>query len=89
MFIICELGEQLSSKFAEFSDALYQCDWHSFPNEAQKVLLALMMFAQEPVIVKGFANILCARESFKKVIQNKIFPIFKNSGIDDVFSFHL
>lgn len=67
MFVICELGERLSKKFADFNDALYQCDWYSFPIGMQQILLTMIMNAQEPVIMKGFANTLCARESFLKV----------------------
>lgn len=71
MFIICELGERLSSKFVEFSDTFYQCDWHSFPMEIQKMYVTILADAKKPVMIEGFANTLCARESFKKVIQRK------------------
>lgn len=68
MFVICELGQRLTLKFEQFSDALYQCDWYSFPIEMQEMYVIMLMNAQQPVIIKGFANTLCARESFVKVI---------------------
>lgn len=33
------------------------------------MLIIVLTDIQEPVIVRGFANTLCARESFKKVMQ--------------------
>lgn len=68
MFMISELGERLTSKFAEFNDALYQCDWYEFPIGMQQMFVMITANAQHPVIIKGFANTLCARKSFKKVI---------------------
>lgn len=69
MFIICELGERLSSKFVTFSDALQQCNWYSFPKGIRKVYVPILADAKQAVIIKGFANTLCARESFKKVLH--------------------
>lgn len=68
MFITCMFGERLTIAFEQFSDALYQSDWHSFPIQMQQILLILMVNAQQPVRLTGFANTLCALESFNKVI---------------------
>ena len=53
--------------FDSFNDTFSQCDWYSFPIEIQQMLVIVMANAQQPVIIKGFANTLCARESFTKV----------------------
>lgn len=67
IFIFCNLGENVSNRFVEIKDMIYYCDWYTFPNGLQKLLPTIMMSAQEPVIIHGFANLSCTRDSFKKV----------------------
>lgn len=67
IFIVCEIGEMTTSEFDSFNDTFYQCEWYEFPIKIQRMLLIVTANAQHPVIIKGFGNTLCARESFTKV----------------------
>ena len=69
IFFYCELGQTMADQFSCFDDELYQCDWYLFPIEVQQMLVILMSGTQMPMTVKGYANIVCTRESFKNVIQ--------------------
>ena len=71
MFILCQFGEMVNSSFADLNDEFYQLDWYSFPSEFQRMLPTLLMNAQQEVVIKGFLNVLCTRETFKKV--NSVF----------------
>lgn len=67
LLFVCEIGERTTDKFNKLNSKIYQCDWYVFPIKMQQMLVIVLANAQRPVIVKGFANTLCARESFKKV----------------------
>lgn len=67
MFIICALGERITDACDSFNVVLCQCDWYSHPIEMQQIFVMMLMNAQQPVKMKGFANTLCAHESFVKV----------------------
>lgn len=67
IFIFCNCGENLTSRFNELSDAIYECEWHLFPNNIQRVLPIIMNSAQKAIILRGFGNVSCTREAFKEV----------------------
>lgn len=64
---ICECGERVAEQFFDFNDKLNQCKWYSFPLDVQRILLIFMGDAQQPTFIRGYANILCTRNSFKEV----------------------
>ena len=68
VFLYCEFGRMVTSRFDKFHDKLQQCNWYSFSTEMQRLYLMFMMNAQQPVMIKGYANILCTRDTYKKVI---------------------
>lgn len=76
MFVVCNFGEIMSNKFYEVDNTIYDCDWYTFPNEIQQIFPIIMMGAQQPVILEGFANLTCTREAFKKVNSDE--RIIKN-----------
>lgn len=67
MFWICNFGQSLTNQFHEVSDAICQSDWYSFSPDVKRMVMMIMMTAQQPVILRGFGNVLCTRETFKKV----------------------
>lgn len=73
MFIYCDFGERISCGFESVHNAIEECDWHLFPNEMQRMLL-IIMAADEPVVLEGFANVVMTRETFKKVAFFVIWP---------------
>lgn len=69
VFLFCEFGEMVSDEFEEFNDELDQSDWYSFSVEMQRIFVILTINAQQSTYIKGFANVLCVRPTFKKVTQ--------------------
>lgn len=67
VLIVCELGERMTNAFDSFNATLYQCDWYEFPIGIRQMFVMVLFNSQRTVMIKGFANTLCARESFKKV----------------------
>lgn len=67
IFILCNFGQKLTNQFDELNDALYMCDWYSFPLENQRMLPTILIATQQSVALKGFGNILCSRETSKSV----------------------
>lgn len=65
--ILCELGERVTQQFNAFNEQVIQCEWHLFSLDLQRMLLIFMCDSQQPAFVRGFANIVCTRDSFKKV----------------------
>lgn len=86
MFLFCEMGENLNNQFSRVSDAIYSSSWYMFPRDLQRIIPTVMMAAQRPVTLQGFANLRCTRQAFKKVFflfafyfNNKRFYVFYRS----------
>lgn len=70
VFIMCECGQQLSNAFEVLCDEIYENDWHLFPTNLQRTWHIVLVTAQQPVEIVSFGNIVCYRETFKRVNQN-------------------
>lgn len=75
-FVPCELGERVSAAYIEVCDVICKLDWYAFPCEMQKLLPFIMVNAQQPVTLKCFGSISCAREVFKRVSIHIDFQTF-------------
>lgn len=51
----------------DIDEAIYQSEWHSFPESVQRMLPIIINNAQQPVIITGFANVEYTRETFDSV----------------------
>lgn len=69
MFLVCELGEQISTRFEDINDDIYQMDWYLFPMKLQRHMPLILQVSQQPVGIRGFGNFAVSRETFKKVIH--------------------
>lgn len=67
IFLFCDFGQKVTDQFSEIDDMIYFSDWYTFPKEIQRILPTVLMTAQQPVILEGFANLKCTREAFNKV----------------------
>lgn len=67
IFFFCILGEMVTNQFEMFNDELNQCNWYVLPLELQKIMIIVMVNAQRETVIRGFGNILCTRQTFKKV----------------------
>lgn len=66
-FLFCECGEMVTNQFNKFNDALDQCSWYLFSIRMQKQFVIVLANAQQSTNIRGYGNMLCARQSFKTV----------------------
>lgn len=80
IFLFCEFGEKVTERFEKFHDELWQCDWYLCSAEIQRIYLLFMVDVQQLALFKGYANIRCTREMFKKVklIENRKLKLMEN-----------
>lgn len=71
-FLYCELGEMIKNEFNIFNEELCQCKWYLFSIDVQRMILIFMSDAQQPMLLRGYGNIVCTRNSFKNVIFFRI-----------------
>lgn len=69
VFFWCECGKIVTTGFAMFDYELWQCKWYLFPIEMQQMLAFIMSNTQEPATLQGYGNIVCTRDTFKRVID--------------------
>lgn len=67
VFMFCDFGENVTGGFEELNDAISENDWYTFPIGIQRMFPIIMISIQKTVILRGFGNIPCTREAFKKV----------------------
>lgn len=67
ILFFCEFGEMVTSKFDWYHEELCKCNWYLFPMEIQPLYLMFITNTQLPAHIRCFGNILCIRDSFKKV----------------------
>lgn len=69
VFVVCEFGQRFSNAFDHFDHVLVQLEWYLLPVEIQKTLTIIIINAQQPIEISCFGNIVCGRETFKKVTK--------------------
>lgn len=67
IFVECEFGEMITYKFDTFNEELCESRWYLFSNEMQRMILIFISNTQQPVYIRGYGNIVCARDAFKQV----------------------
>lgn len=71
-FMEFEPDQRFSNLTDGINDVIIQMVWYLFPSESRRVLPIVMQSAQEPLVVKCFGNVSCARKQFKKVSLSSI-----------------
>lgn len=69
IYLLCNNGEEVSSKFGKLSDSFFHCSWYTFPTDLQKLIPIVINFAQKDVRMNGIGNLACTRETFKQVME--------------------
>lgn len=70
---VTELSQVITNQFEMFNNELDQCAWYAFHSmKMQQILMIVMANAQQPTFIRGFGNIPCTRETFKKVILSSL-----------------
>lgn len=67
LFLVCEPGQRVTNQFEMFSEELQRCDWDELPIEMRRMYLIFLSDTQQPVNIACFFNVICSRETFKKV----------------------
>lgn len=63
-----EFVQRYTNAIAEINGVVIQLDnWHLFPAKIQRVLPIIIQNVQQPVVIKCFGNVLCARKQLRKV----------------------
>lgn len=96
MYTLCQFGQQMTDQFSSFEHTIAGTDWYTFPIDMQRHFIIIMKTGQDPVELKGFGNVYCSRETFKKVILFFKLHCTSSYGFDDqkkekliLFSFRL
>lgn len=69
IYAFCENGEMVANDFIDFEKELGQCNWYLFTLRLQRIYIIVLMNAEQSTVVHGFGNIVCVRESMKRVSQ--------------------
>lgn len=69
IFIFCEHSEQMINEFEAFDQKLGLCTWYPLPLEMQRMYLIFVSNTQQPKIIRGYGDILCTRDTFKRVTK--------------------
>lgn len=81
VFVVCELSERLTIRCETFEDAFCRWQWYLFPIEMQKLLTIAIANAQQTLVIKGYGNVPCTRETFKTVSGTLIFNSLESHSL--------
>lgn len=80
-FLLCNLGDGVTSHYANLSYSIYNKSWYLYPFKLRKYFKLIILMSQQPVHMEAFANLRCTRETFKKVnILFALHLIIKNNS---------
>lgn len=90
IYLVCILGQRMTDQFDEFNDELHQCNWFTFPMGMQKMYAIFVHNAQQQMGLQGYGNLLCSRDTMKRVIASDIEYVLRYVRYKyNAFSFHL
>lgn len=70
LYMFCHFGSQVTHRFEDVADAIYQLEWYRLPLDSQKHLPMMLAMAQKKIYLRAFGrNIHCSRGVFAKVNQ--------------------
>lgn len=67
IFLFCNFGEKIGGQFNKLNDVIYQCNWYLCPLKTQQMFPMILTATQNVPTMTSFGNVVCSRESFKKV----------------------
>lgn len=74
-WIFCHFGEQVSNSFTEIYEENCNFNWYQFPLNIQRTMLDVIGATQQPIVLRGFGNILCIQRTFKQVNFHMYFDL--------------
>lgn len=67
LFLLCNYGERVTTSYVTLNEQIYEKSWYLCPCEIQRYFIPVLLAAQQPVYLEGFARINCSLETFKRV----------------------
>lgn len=67
MFLACEFGEHLRCAYDKIECEINHLRWYRLSIELRRVLPVIILYAQEPVVMRGLGSVVCSREAFRQV----------------------
>lgn len=67
LLFACEIGQRFCNAFEEVDNVLGQINFYLLPIEIQCLLPTVILYFQEPLVVRFFGSLCCTREQFKEV----------------------
>lgn len=67
IFFIGDQGEEVTHHFDVFDEELCRCDWLSYPIDMKRLFVIFLTGTQQLAVIRGYANTVCSRVTFKKV----------------------
>lgn len=66
-FLVCDLGESVTSAFGEMDEIVYDINWPDVPPDIEKYVVLVLAATQQPIIMEGIFGMDCSRFTFKRV----------------------
>lgn len=79
LYGICNFGDQVTQRFEDVGDAIYQLTWYELPPDLRKYIPTMISIAQKGVYVHGYGDIRTTRQIFKKVCIETLNRLQKKS----------
>lgn len=65
--MFCHFGGNLTKRFEDVGNAVYELNWYDLPVDMQKDLLKVIMISQKPIYMRGFGDTCTTHSAFAEV----------------------
>lgn len=88
ILFICEPSQTMANQFEMFENELTDCEWYALSIEMQKLYMIFLTDTQNAIEISTYGNIICNRDTCKKVFDSKTNPFF-DRACNSIFNLHL
>lgn len=68
VFLVCEPGARVTTQFELFEREMGELDWYLLSIEMRRMYMVFLSDTQQPKQLSSYGNIICERETPKKVL---------------------
>lgn len=68
LFLICYVGEIVTTVYLDLADAIYEISWYLCPVREQFYIIPMLLHADKPIYFESIGSLNCSHEAFAKVI---------------------
>lgn len=69
-FLFCHFGGNVTTRFQDIGNVIYQLEWYNLPLDMQKDLLPFIALSQKRIYMRGYGDTRSTQSVFKKVRIN-------------------